>query len=291
MTLRSGRSLAVLTLTAVLMVFGPGGAPEAQDKPRSGGELIFVVAAEPPGFDGHREETFAMLHPIGPHYSTLMRVDPTDKTGHEVHRGPRRVLDGLARQAHLHVQAAPGREVPRRRRDDLEGREGVLRQDRLPAGRHRVEPEGAVQGGRGDRGADARHRRVPVEVSGSLVHRQRVLAVELDLPGRDPRQGPALAREEHQRNGPVQVRRVRARLALGRQEECRLLGQGEAVPRRLPRGVHPGRGGAGRRDPRRARHDPVPRLQPAAARSARAGAGQQDHGSGERRGTARSRWR
>jgi peptide/nickel transport system substrate-binding protein len=22
-----------------------------------------------------------MLHPIGPHYSTLMRVDPTDKTG------------------------------------------------------------------------------------------------------------------------------------------------------------------------------------------------------------------
>src|SRR4029078_12770076 len=31
--------------------------------------------------DGHREETFAMLHPIGPHYSTLMRVDPMDKTG------------------------------------------------------------------------------------------------------------------------------------------------------------------------------------------------------------------
>src|SRR6476660_7402973 len=92
MTLRSGRSLAVLILTAVLMVFGPcGPPPEAQDKsaqdksapdkPRAGGELIFVVAAEPPGFDAHREETFAMLHPIGPHYSTLMRVDPTDKTG------------------------------------------------------------------------------------------------------------------------------------------------------------------------------------------------------------------
>src|SRR5678815_1366954 len=82
MTLRSGRSLAVLTLTALLMVFGHGGPSEAQDKsaqdkPRAGGELIFVVAAEPPGFDGHREETFAMLHPIGPHYSTLMRADPT----------------------------------------------------------------------------------------------------------------------------------------------------------------------------------------------------------------------
>ena len=40
--------------------------PMAQDKPRSGGELIFVVAAEPPSFDGHQEETFAMLHPTAP---------------------------------------------------------------------------------------------------------------------------------------------------------------------------------------------------------------------------------
>src|SRR5687767_2740442 len=53
----------------------------AQDKPRSGGELIFVVAAEPPSFDAHREETFAMLHPGAPQYNTLMRVDPTDRTG------------------------------------------------------------------------------------------------------------------------------------------------------------------------------------------------------------------
>src|SRR5437868_7254315 len=53
----------------------------AQDRPRSGGELIFIVAAEPPSFDGHREETFAMLHPIAPHYNTLMRTDPTDRTG------------------------------------------------------------------------------------------------------------------------------------------------------------------------------------------------------------------
>ena len=53
----------------------------AQDKPRSGGELVFVVAAEPPSFDAHREETFAMLHPGAPQYNTLMRVDPTDRTG------------------------------------------------------------------------------------------------------------------------------------------------------------------------------------------------------------------
>jgi peptide/nickel transport system substrate-binding protein len=53
----------------------------AQEKPRQGGELIYVVAAEPPSFDGHREETFAMLHPIAPHYNTLMRTDPNDRTG------------------------------------------------------------------------------------------------------------------------------------------------------------------------------------------------------------------
>src|SRR5262249_35801211 len=51
---------------------------------RSGGELIFVVAAEPPSFDAHQEETFAMLHPGAPQYNTLLRTDPTDKTGTKV---------------------------------------------------------------------------------------------------------------------------------------------------------------------------------------------------------------
>ena len=72
----------LLTLTSLTMLMTLAAAPGlAQDKPRHGGELIFVVPAEPPGFDGHREETFAMLHPIAPHYNTLLRTDPTDKTG------------------------------------------------------------------------------------------------------------------------------------------------------------------------------------------------------------------
>ena len=48
----------------------PGGAP------RRGGELVYVVSAEPPSFDGHRETTFAVIHPVSPHYSTLARFDP-----------------------------------------------------------------------------------------------------------------------------------------------------------------------------------------------------------------------
>src|SRR5499433_2371536 len=71
--------LTVLVLIVALIT--PAGA---QDQPRSGGELIFVVAAEPPSFDAHQEETFAMLHPGAPQYNTLMRVDPTDRTGTKV---------------------------------------------------------------------------------------------------------------------------------------------------------------------------------------------------------------
>jgi peptide/nickel transport system substrate-binding protein len=69
----------LVSLLAVLAVVGH--APVSAQTPRPGGELVFVVPAEPPSFDGHREETFAMLHPVAPHYNTLMRTDPTDKTG------------------------------------------------------------------------------------------------------------------------------------------------------------------------------------------------------------------
>ena len=107
----------------------------AQDKPRYGGELIFVVPSEPPSYDGHREETFGLIHPIAPHYNTLLRIDPIDRTGTKPVGDLAESWTISKRRAHLHLQAAPGREVPRRQRDDLEGRQGLLRQDHLPARR------------------------------------------------------------------------------------------------------------------------------------------------------------
>jgi len=56
----------------------PSGA--AGEQPQPGGTLTFIVNAEPPSFDGHRETTFALLHPIAPHYSTLYKFDPNDLT-------------------------------------------------------------------------------------------------------------------------------------------------------------------------------------------------------------------
>src|SRR6201999_4017266 len=54
----------------------PAGAAE---EPKHGGTLTYVIAADaPPSFDGHREQTYAMIHPVAPYYSLLVRVDPND---------------------------------------------------------------------------------------------------------------------------------------------------------------------------------------------------------------------
>jgi peptide/nickel transport system substrate-binding protein len=59
----------------------PAAAP---GQPRAGGTLTFVVPGEPPSYDAHREETFALIHPAAPHYNTLLRIDPLDPTGTRV---------------------------------------------------------------------------------------------------------------------------------------------------------------------------------------------------------------
>src|SRR2546428_5315852 len=76
------KRLGVLMAGRVAMALaGPGGA---QDTPRFGGELIVAVPAEMPSYDAHRESTFGIVHPMAPHYSTLLRVDPMDRSGSKV---------------------------------------------------------------------------------------------------------------------------------------------------------------------------------------------------------------
>jgi peptide/nickel transport system substrate-binding protein len=71
-----------ITAFVTMMLLGLLAAPAfAQDKPRSGGELVFVVPSEPPSYDAHQEETFGVIHPMAPLYSTLLKVDPFDKSG------------------------------------------------------------------------------------------------------------------------------------------------------------------------------------------------------------------
>jgi peptide/nickel transport system substrate-binding protein len=88
-----GRSIALGVVVALLLAAcTQGAAPTASssaaptassaggEKPQTGGTLTFIVNAEPPSFDGHRETTFALLHPIAPHYSLLYKFDPSNLT-------------------------------------------------------------------------------------------------------------------------------------------------------------------------------------------------------------------
>jgi peptide/nickel transport system substrate-binding protein len=72
-----GIAVAVAVGLMLLTAYGP--SPQAQGQPQRGGELLFAVPSEPPSYDGHREETFGLIHPIAPFYSLLVRVDPEDQ--------------------------------------------------------------------------------------------------------------------------------------------------------------------------------------------------------------------
>jgi peptide/nickel transport system substrate-binding protein len=69
----------ILALAAgAAVAIGYAGPSAAAMQPKHGGILKFVVPAEPPSYDGHRETTFALIHPIAPFYSLLIRVKPDE---------------------------------------------------------------------------------------------------------------------------------------------------------------------------------------------------------------------
>src|SRR3989441_1137152 len=78
-SMRPRLGLLIGILAAVLAA--PAGA---QERPRYGGELVFAVPSEPLSYDAHREETFGVIHPMAPHYNTLLRPDPNDKTASRI---------------------------------------------------------------------------------------------------------------------------------------------------------------------------------------------------------------
>ena len=67
-----------LPVLAALLAVPMWGLPSQAQAPKKGGIFKFVVPDEPPSFDGHRETTFALIHPIAPFYSVLIRVNPND---------------------------------------------------------------------------------------------------------------------------------------------------------------------------------------------------------------------
>ena len=53
-------------------------AAAAEQVPKRGGTLNFAVVAETSGYDCHASQTFALLHPVTPEYSLLVKWDATE---------------------------------------------------------------------------------------------------------------------------------------------------------------------------------------------------------------------
>jgi peptide/nickel transport system substrate-binding protein len=62
-----------ITLSGAIAAFSLGAL--AGTPPKRGGTLEFAVLVEPGNYDCHANISFAFLHPIAPHYSTLLKFD------------------------------------------------------------------------------------------------------------------------------------------------------------------------------------------------------------------------
>jgi peptide/nickel transport system substrate-binding protein len=71
------RTVLGMAAAATLALAMGSGLAFAQT-PKKGGTLNFSVVAEPPNYDCHGSTTFALIHPIAPHYSLLVKFDGKD---------------------------------------------------------------------------------------------------------------------------------------------------------------------------------------------------------------------
>ena len=251
----------------------PWPAPAAAaDTPKRGGTLTYMIPADaPPSFDGHRETTFATVHAAAPFYSVLIRVNPdnpsstTDFVCDLCTEMPKPTDDGKTYTFKIREGVKFHDGSPLTAADVA----ASWQADHPPAGRRLERARELLHDGRQGRGARPDDRGVPPEIRDRRVPAGARRSLHLDLQEGDPRQGPALVREEHHGLRPVQVRRLRDRPVDQGRAQPRLLPQGAALSRRLHRHLRRQAGGARRRDPRRPRGDRVPRPAALGARRAR----------------------
>lgn len=62
-------------LIAAMLAFTGAVSAQQPAQPKRGGTLEFAVTVEPNGYDCHSNTSFAFLHPVAPHYSTLLKFD------------------------------------------------------------------------------------------------------------------------------------------------------------------------------------------------------------------------
>jgi peptide/nickel transport system substrate-binding protein len=73
------KSATLAACLGALLIGAAFAAATAEETPKQGGTLNYVIPADaPPSFDAHRETTFATIHSAAPFYSVLIRVDPNN---------------------------------------------------------------------------------------------------------------------------------------------------------------------------------------------------------------------
>src|SRR5438309_1931853 len=66
---------AARAMAAVAILLALTGAAASEPMPKRGGTLEFASTVEPANYDCHGNTSFAFLHPVAPHYSTLLKFD------------------------------------------------------------------------------------------------------------------------------------------------------------------------------------------------------------------------
>ncbi|MET0569014.1 MAG: ABC transporter substrate-binding protein [Hyphomicrobiaceae bacterium] len=72
----SYRIIAALAALAACATLAQQSA--ASEQPRKGGTLVYAVQGDPPTIDCHGTSTFATMHYVSPHYSLLVKLDPSN---------------------------------------------------------------------------------------------------------------------------------------------------------------------------------------------------------------------
>ena len=232
--------------------------PISAQTPKRGGTLNFGVVAEPPNYDCHGSTTFALIHPIAPHYSLLVKFGGKDypKVVPDLAQSWTVAPDGMTYTFKLRggVKFHDGSDA------HLRGHQSQLRPHHQPADRRGVDPQGLLLRSGGG-GARSHHRRVQVEEPDGRRAGGARLALQLHLQRRQAQAEPQISRNRDYGLRRLHLRAARARHQLGGQALRGLLRQGQALSRRLQgllREVERGRPRHHRRPVRRR----VPRPQP-----------------------------
>ena len=209
---RQRRKLALLT-AAAWAVLSTWTTLAGAETPKTGGILKFVVPDEPPSFDGHRETTFALIHPIAPFYSVLIRVDPENPASATAF-----VCDLCTE---MPKPTDGGKTFTFKIRKGVKFHDGsaLTAKDVHASFQHIIFPpegvsepaQGTLPDGRERDCSRRRDVRLQAQVSFRRLHAGAGNALQLHLLQGDPRQGPALVREERHGLGALRVRGARGR--------------------------------------------------------------------------------